>query len=66
MSELQDKQEKLLGTGDYHNEKNAANFIKYLREKIIPNLSERSVLVMDNISYHNMQEERCPTSNYRK
>ncbi|GLV38172.1 hypothetical protein CBL_12818 [Carabus blaptoides fortunei] len=45
---------------------NSTNFIKYLREKIIPNLPARNVLVMDNASYHNVQEERCPTSNSRK
>ncbi|GLV38151.1 hypothetical protein CBL_10118 [Carabus blaptoides fortunei] len=52
-------------TGDYHDEMNSTNFIKYLRQKIIPNLPTPSVLVMENASYHNVQE-RCPTSSSRK
>ncbi|XP_047027978.1 uncharacterized protein LOC124636069 [Helicoverpa zea] len=38
------------------------NFTKYLKEKLIPNLPENSILVMDNASYHSMQVDKAPTT----
>ena len=35
-------------TGDYHKEMNAVNFTKWLTEKLIPNLSPNSAIVLDN------------------
>jgi hypothetical protein len=45
---------------------NHANYKKWLREKLIPNLESKSVIVFDNASYHNAQLNRHPTSNARK
>jgi transposase len=45
---------------------NHANYKKWLQEKLIPNLECRSVIVVDNASYHNVQLNRHPTSNARK
>lgn len=53
-------------TGDYHSEMNFNNYSKWLFDKLIPNLPPRSVLVMDNASYHNMQYDKAPTSSSRK
>jgi hypothetical protein len=47
--------------GDYH-DMNHANYKKWLQRKLIPSLESRSVIVVDNVSYHN----RHPTSNARK
>lgn len=52
--------------GDYHNEMNAKNFMKWLEEKLIPNLPKKTVLIMDNASYHNVQEDKCPTQATKK
>ena len=52
--------------GDYHNEMNGANFEKWITEKLLPNLTEKSIIVMDNASYHSVHSEKCPTSNTRK
>jgi hypothetical protein len=40
--------------------------MKWLQEKLIPDLEFRSVIVVDNASYHNVQLNRHPTSNARK
>jgi len=40
--------------------------MKWLQEKLIPNLESKSVIVVDNASYHNVQLNRHPTSNARK
>lgn len=40
-------------TGDYHGQMNAELFQKWFVEKLLPNLSEPSLIVMDNASYHN-------------
>jgi len=40
--------------------------MKRLQEKLIPNLESKSVIVVDNASYHNEQLNRHPTSNARK
>jgi hypothetical protein len=37
-----------------------------LQETLIPNLESRSVIVVDNASYQNVQLNRHPTSNARK
>ena len=45
-------------TGDYHNDMNADNFTRWLREQLIPNLPDKSVVVLDNAAYHNIQIDR--------
>jgi hypothetical protein len=46
-------------SGDYHDDVNHKN-CEYM--KLLPNLEENSVLVIDNASYHNVQVDRTPTS----
>ncbi|KAJ8936083.1 hypothetical protein NQ314_012492 [Rhamnusium bicolor] len=53
-------------SGDYHDDMNHANFSKWVETQLIPNLPERSVLVVDNASYHNVKAEKSPTSGSRK
>lgn len=48
-------------TGDYHSDMNFVNFSKWTREKLLPNLPPRSVIVMDNAAYHSVQEDKKPT-----
>ena len=45
---------------------NYANYMKWLQEKLFPNLKSKSFIVVDNTSYHNVQLNRHPTSNARK
>lgn len=52
--------------GDYHDEMDGNNFTKYLKEKLLPNMPENSILVMDNASYHSMQLDKAPTTANRK
>ena len=47
-------------TGDYHGQMNADIFQKWFSEKLIPNLSEPSLIIMDNASYHNVLSECSP------
>ena len=49
-------------TGDYHNEMNGQNFQKCVCEKLLENNSVKSVIVMDNASYHSCKSEKCPNS----
>ena len=53
-------------SGDYHNEMNFNNFSKWLNERLIPNLKSKSVVILDNASYHNVQKDKCPTTATRK
>lgn len=53
-------------TGDYHDDMNYDNFRKWVTNKLIPNLPENSVLVLDNASYHNVTSTKHPTSQTRK
>ncbi|XP_046684781.1 uncharacterized protein LOC124370533 [Homalodisca vitripennis] len=53
-------------SGDYHDCMNFKNYKKYLQEKLIPNLPPKTVLVIDNASYHNKQLNPAPTSNSKK
>jgi len=45
---------------------NHANYKKWLQEKLISSLVSKSVIVVDNVSYHNIQIKWNPTSNARK
>ena len=53
-------------TGAYHDEMNGDNFFKWVKEKLIPNLPPKSVLIIDNAPYHNLQVDKCPTQASRK
>lgn len=53
-------------SGDYHESMNYNNYTKWLKENLIPNLPPRSVLVIDNASYHNKQLNPAPTGNSKK
>ncbi|KAJ8912977.1 hypothetical protein NQ315_000033 [Exocentrus adspersus] len=50
-----------LTQGDYHGQMNQENFTKWLTEKLLPNIPEHSVIVMDNAPYHFVQEDKVPT-----
>lgn len=39
-------------SADYHDNMNTEMFIKWLKEKLLPHLSEPSVIVLDNAPYH--------------
>ena len=45
---------------------NLEKFIGLLRGKLIPNLPPKSVVVIDNASYHSVKEDKCPTQSSRK
>ncbi|XP_045174542.2 uncharacterized protein LOC123535853 [Mercenaria mercenaria] len=53
-------------TGDYHHEMNGPNFEKWLKEKLLPSLRVKCVIIMDNASYHSVQSEKTPSSSTRK
>lgn len=47
-------------TGDYHGQMNAELFQRWFSEKLIPNLSEPSLIILDNASYHNVLSSCSP------
>ena len=40
-------------SGDYHGEMNHKIMVRWLEDKLIPNLPPKCVLVVDNAAYHN-------------
>lgn len=53
-------------TGDYHDDMNHDNFMKWAQTQLIPNLPPKSVLVIDNAPYHNVLMERNITTATKK
>jgi len=54
-------------TGDYHGQMNFNLFRKWFSEKLLPNIPERSLIIMDNASYHNVLSEHSdPTGTCKK
>jgi len=54
-------------TGDYHGQMNADLFQKWFTKKLLPNIPDKSIIVMDNASYHNvLTEYSAPTANSSK
>ncbi len=47
-------------TGDYHGQMNTALFQKWFSEKLIPNIPDNSLIVMDNASYHKTLSSLSP------
>ena len=45
---------------------NGDNIFKWVKEKLIPHLPPKSVLIIDNAPYHNLQVDKCPTQASRK
>lgn len=52
-------------TGDYHEEMNGESFEQWF-SKILPNLEENAVIVLDNAPYHSRRMEKVPTTASRK
>ena len=55
-------------SADYHSEMNGEHFENWLKDKVLPELPEKSILVLDNAKYHSRQteESKKPTTNWRK
>ena len=51
---------------DYHGGMNHQTVVRWLQEKLIPNIPRKCVLVIDNAAYHNVQEDRCPVTSTTK
>ncbi|KAG8238520.1 hypothetical protein J437_LFUL016600 [Ladona fulva] len=45
---------------------NSENYLKWIKNQLIPNLPPKSVVVIDNAPYHNVQLNRPPNSNAKK
>ena len=55
-------------TSDYHNEMNAKHFEEWWEEKLLPNLQDKSVVVIDNASIHSRLSDNSnrPNTSWRK
>ena len=54
-------------TGDYHGQMNYELFAKWFEQKLLANLSEPSLIILDNASYHNvLSENSAPTESCTK
>ena len=50
-------------TGDYHGQMNQELFTKWFKEKLLPNIPPKSLIIMDNASYHNvLSTHSAPTA----
>ena len=38
--------------GDYHKVFNRTNYVQWFKEKLLPNLIESSIIILDNAKYH--------------
>jgi hypothetical protein len=53
-------------TADAHEEMDGEMYEKYFSEQLLPNLPPKSVIVVDNASYHSRKKEQLPTKSWRK
>lgn len=54
-------------TGDYHGQMNHELFARWFAEQLLPNISEPSLIIMDNASYHNaLSGHSAPTATCKK
>lgn len=59
------KKKKKQVTGDYHDEMNSKSFRDWL-QCVLPELKDKTVIVMDNAPYHSVKVEKSPTPNLKK
>ena len=56
-----------LRTGDYHEAMDAGNFSKWLKQELLPNIPHKSLLILDNASYHNvLSSDTFPQPHHKK
>lgn len=55
-----------LSSGDYHANMNKPNYMKWITYRLLPKLEPRTVLVIDNAPYHNIEVDKAPNSNTKK
>ncbi|XP_045117645.1 uncharacterized protein LOC123508176 [Portunus trituberculatus] len=53
-------------SGDYHDQMTATKFEERFKKQLLPNIPPKSVIVMDNASYHSVQLEKMPTKSWLK
>ncbi|KAJ4432446.1 hypothetical protein ANN_21065 [Periplaneta americana] len=53
---------KSKSTNDPYKEMNAVNSKHWFENKLLPNIPQNSIIVMDNASYHSVQLNKTPTS----
>ena len=53
-------------SGDYHDSMNCTNFEKWFSEQLLPNLTEPSLIIMDNAPYHCGLVEKIPNQSWLK
>ncbi|KAJ8317360.1 hypothetical protein KUTeg_005264 [Tegillarca granosa] len=55
-------------SADYHDDMCGAVFMEWFKTQLIPSLTEKSVIVLDNASYHNLRVPgtESPTSSWKK
>ncbi|XP_038221442.1 uncharacterized protein LOC119839277, partial [Zerene cesonia] len=54
-------------SGDYHGDMNRENFMKWVQEKLLPNIPPpQSIVVTDNAPYHTVALNKAPTMNSTK
>ncbi|KAL1424333.1 hypothetical protein MTO96_020259 [Rhipicephalus appendiculatus] len=51
---------------DYHSEMDGPRFERWFKEQLLPKIEPRSIIVMDNASYHSVQLEKLPSTSSRK
>lgn len=52
--------------GEYHDSMDHERFLKWFKEQLFPNIEDRSLIIMDNASYHSKMENSVPTNSNRK
>ena len=55
-----------LKSGDYHDNMNKQNFENWFKNQLVPNLPPKSLIVMDNASYHSGLLEDIPRKSWTK
>jgi transposase len=53
-------------SADYHQDMDSKLFEKWFKNNLVPNLSPRSIIVMDNASYHSRQQFKIPNTGSKK
>lgn len=53
-------QKKKSHQGDYHKVFNGKNFVNWWKEILLPNLTQPSVIILDNAKYHMVYGEHVP------
>ena len=55
-----------INSTDYHDEMNSEHYMEWFTKQLLPNIPDTTIIVVDNVAYHNKQKDKPPITANKK